>query len=110
MKRTTRQVLRVILFMIVVSFALLFPESESPLIWIPVFPWAILCIVGIVCTLPLIVVLFGLAGGAQADWMSDTMAAFVFIVIPTAISVSASELFHTYRQRKSKQAGHGDGG
>lgn len=44
---------------------------ESPLWWIVAIPWAILCVFGILATVPLLIPIRIGAGAAQADWMSD---------------------------------------
>lgn len=62
-------------------------EADSSLWYIPGVLWLILCVIGVVLTIPLICVIFIAAGGAQVDWMSDTFTIIVFFVIPTTLSV-----------------------
>lgn len=67
--------------------------------WIAGVPWIILCIFGMVSTLPLILVIFGMAGGAQADWMSDGEATILFFVVPTAMAIFISECWRSFWSR-----------
>ncbi len=64
---------------------------ESPLWWIAVIPWAILCIFGIVATIPAIFVIGIGAGGAQADWMSDAFIIGLVFVGSTVLAIAIAE-------------------
>lgn len=61
-----------------------------PVWWIPGVPWIIVSILGILLTLPFFFVIGIGAGGAQADWMSDTFIIYLCFVIPTTIAVGAN--------------------
>lgn len=79
---------------------------ESSMWWIAAIPWAAVCIVGIIATIP-IVALIGIgAGAAQADWMSDGFIIGLLIVTPTTLSLMASELM---KRKKARQAAPSDG-
>lgn len=86
MKPVHFQLIRVflgVLLAVLVSF-------ESPLWWIAAAPWAALCFLGLIATLPIVLVIGIGAGTAQADWMSDTFAIGLVIVTPTTLAVTIS--------------------
>ena len=88
-KSTVLQLLRVLLCGI--SFLLL--SAESNLWWLPVLPWAVLCLHGILLTIPLALVAGLGAGAAQADWMSDEWILTLCLIIPTGFSLALSFFF-----------------
>ncbi|MBG7608848.1 MAG: hypothetical protein IZT59_12590 [Verrucomicrobia bacterium] len=57
------QILRLITGIASVTLAAL----ESPFWWVAVIPWVLLCILGIIATLPVVFVIGVGAGAAQAD-------------------------------------------
>jgi hypothetical protein len=75
-------------------------SSDSPHWWIAVVPWAMLNIVGIALSLPLVLLVGIGAGAAQADWMSDEFIYTLIFIAPTAFAVAASTLFKWFRNRK----------
>lgn len=78
-----RSTLRVILCISIIFF----PDSQFKLLWLPVIPWAILCGKGILLSMPVILMIFFSAAGAQADWMSDSLMYFLFFVFPTFMAI-----------------------
>lgn len=78
-----RLTLRIILCIAIVSF----PESQFKFLWLPMIPWAILCGKGILLSMPVILITFFSAAGAQADWMSDSLMYFLFFVFPTFMAI-----------------------
>lgn len=54
-------------------------------------PWAILCILGIVGTIPAIFVIGIGAGAAQADRMSDEFIIGLVFVTPTVLAIAIAE-------------------
>ena len=61
------QILRVVLGITLAIMASL----ESPLWWVPAIPWAVLCSLGLLLTIPIVLVIGIGAGATQADWMSE---------------------------------------
>ena len=63
--------------------------------WVIAIPWMILNILGLgaVVILALVALVASGAGGAQADWMSDTLVTFTFLILPTLASIAISEFF-----------------
>lgn len=74
---------------------------ESSLWWIAVIPWAMLCIFGILATIPALFVVGIGAGAAQADWMSDAFVIGLLFVTPTMLAVAISEFFRRRGQRRT---------
>jgi hypothetical protein len=75
--------LRILLCAVIV----LFPKDQYIFVWLPISAWAVLCIKGIILSLPYTFLLFLSAAGAQADWMSDSNANFTFFILPTLLSI-----------------------
>jgi uncharacterized membrane protein YcjF (UPF0283 family) len=95
MNSTKIQILRVIAGIA----SVLIVAVDSPLWWIAIIPWAILCILGIIATLPIFLLIGIGAGAAQADWMSDGFIIVVCFVIPTFLAILIAEFL---KSRKNK--------
>jgi hypothetical protein len=67
MKPFHYQILRVVLGVALAIVA----SMESIFWWVPAIPWAVLCSMGLLLTIPIVLVIGIGAGAAQADWMSD---------------------------------------
>ena len=78
---------------------------EPPLWWIVIIPWAILCIFGIIATIPSVVAVS--AFGAQADAFSDAFDIGQFVVMPTLLSILIAELYK-WRTRRKSSSSHND--
>jgi hypothetical protein len=72
---------------------------ESPLWWMAVIPWAVLCVFGIIATIPALIVIGIGAGAAQADWMSDAFIIGLVFLMPTILAVAIAEFFSWRGQR-----------
>jgi membrane protein DedA with SNARE-associated domain len=101
MKKYGFQVLRVVTC--AASFVLVYCESSYW--WIAVVPWVIFNIIGIVLSIPLIIIIGIGAGAAQADWMSDEFICVLIFVVPTVLAVLASTLFKSLKDRKMRNQG-----
>ena len=100
MKHLHRQSLRVLTGMAsVVLFSM-----ESPIWWLAVLPWAVLCILGILMTLPLVMLIGIGAGAAQADWMSDGFIIGLNFVCPTVFALIIAETIKRYWTRRTGAA------
>jgi len=77
--------------------------------WVPCIGWAAFSIVGILLTLPLIIVIGIGAGAAQADWMSDKFIFTLCFVIPTILAVSANIVIAWFKRRRKESIRNGDG-
>jgi NADH:ubiquinone oxidoreductase subunit K len=114
-RRSAREMKKYILHILRVatcaaSIALVY--SESPFWWIAVTPWAMLNIIGIALSLPLILLIGMGAGAAQADWMSDEFIYTLIFIAPTAFAVAASTLLKWFRNRQktnTREAEHPSG-
>ena len=73
--------------------------KDSPYWWFAAIPWVILCIFGILATLPLFVFVGINAGGAQADWMSDEFIIGLVFVIPTILAIAIAEWRRARKKR-----------
>ncbi len=73
------------------TVAVLLVSIESPLWWVAVIPWAILCIFGIVGSIPAILVVGVGAAAAQADWMGDAFVIGLLFVTPTVLAIAIAE-------------------
>jgi len=62
-------------------------DSGSSIILIPLLPWLILTIPGLLLTMPLFVIAASAATGAP-DWISAEAAIALMVVIPTALSIA----------------------
>ena len=80
------QILRVVLGITLAIMASL----ESSLWWVPAIPWAVLCSLGLLLTIPIVFVIGIGAGAAQADWMSDGFIIGLVIVTPTILAMIAA--------------------
>ena len=65
--------------------------KDSPYWWFAAIPWMILCIFGILATVPLFVLVGITAGGTHADWMSDEFIIGLVFVIPTILAIAIAE-------------------
>jgi len=65
-------------------------STDISLWWVPGIPWMIISIIGIVLTIPLVMIIGMGAGCAQADWMSDGFIITLCFVIPTTLSVGVN--------------------
>lgn len=66
--------------------------NESPIWWVGVIPWAVLCVFGIFATVPLVCLVGMGAGAAQADWMSDAFLWGLLFVTPTLLAIGIAEV------------------
>ena len=73
--------------------------KDSPYWWFVAIPWMILCIFGVLATLPLFVLVGINAGGAQADWMSDEFIIGLVFVIPTILAIAIAEWRRARKKR-----------
>jgi|688.fasta_scaffold814899_2 cell division protein FtsW (lipid II flippase) len=73
--------------------------KDSPYWWFAAIPWVILCIFGILATLPLFVFVGINAGGAQADWMSGGFIIGLVFVTPTILAISIAEWRRARKRR-----------
>lgn len=90
-----------------ILIVLMFYEERVPsvLITVVTITWAVLCITGLIGII-LIFIVIGIAtgaGGAQADCMSDGFVIFVFIIMPTCLSVFLSFLLRRHLHRKKNE-------
>lgn len=81
------------------SVSVLLVSIDSPLWWLAVVPWAVLCIFGIVATIPALIVIGIGAGAAQADWMSDSFIIGLVFVTPTVLAIAIAELYRWWINR-----------
>ena len=100
MKKYIIQILRVATCVL----TLVLVQNELSLWWVAAIPWAVLNIVGILLSIPILLIIGAGAGAAQADWMSDEFIFTVLFIIPTVLAISASSLFMWLKtKRKLKQ-------
>ncbi|MEC5126144.1 hypothetical protein VSU19_05255 [Verrucomicrobiales bacterium BCK34] len=98
MNSPTSQILRVLS-----ACALMFLINiESPFWWIAAITWAVLCIFGIVATIPFAFVVGIVSGVVQADWMDDAFLAGLECVTPTILALAIAEFM---RWRINRDAG-----
>ena len=80
---TRLNILRILLCIASITLA----TYDSPFWWVAVAPWAVLCLVGIILTIPIVFIIGMGAGAAQADWMSDEFIFTLVFITPTALSL-----------------------
>ena len=98
MKRWHLQVLRVLLCCLSIALVI----AESRFWWIGVAPWVVLCVHGIILTIPVVFLIGMGAGAAQADWMSDGFIFTLLFVLPTIFSMFVSQILTLVLKRFSK--------
>ena len=89
------QILRVVLGVALAIMA----AMESSFWWGPAIPWAVLCSMGLLLTIPVVLVIGIGAGAAQADWMSDGFIIGLVIVTPTVLAVVVSAITNRKKAR-----------
>ena len=70
---------------------------ESPLFYLALSIWLVLCVFGVLATVPVVMVIGIGAGAAQADGMSDEFAIGLVFVLPTILAIVIAELFLWWR-------------
>ncbi|MCH7229209.1 hypothetical protein, partial [Haloferula sp. A504] len=90
------QILRVTLGIALAILA----SMESSFWWLPAIPWAVLCAMGLLLTIPIVFVIGIGAGAAQADWMSDGFIIGLVIVTPTVLAVIVSAIANRRKARR----------
>jgi hypothetical protein len=97
----TRRILDLNFWRVASALVLIFlVSSDSPYWWIVAIPWLTLNLVGFLAIAAAFVVFAaGAAGGAQADWVSDSIVIMTLFAAPTALSIAASLLFRRYLRR-----------
>lgn len=91
------QVLRVVLGITLTVLV----SMESSMWWLAAIPWAVVCMFGIIATIPIVALIGFGAGAAQADWMSDGFIIGLVIVTPTTLSLIASALLNWKMARQA---------
>ena len=80
----------------------MFGGSEGAILVVGLI-WLVLCIAGVLLMIPVVLCVFSMADGAQADWMSDGFVVVVFFVMPTVLSVAFFELLRWWLVRREKR-------
>lgn len=75
--------------------------------WVLGVPWVILCLAGIILTIPFFLVIGLAAGAAQADWMSDSFIIMLAFVTPTGLSIFAHSAYKRFVSRNPKDESSG---
>jgi ABC-type uncharacterized transport system permease subunit len=97
MNSTTSQILRLILGTASVVLA----ANDSQYWWVAVFPWMLICILGIIATIPILFIVGIGAGATQVDWMSDEFIWGLVLVTPTVLSVTIAHIFKHWLKSSS---------
>lgn len=95
MRRVAGHVSRIVLCV----GTILLLEYSPELWWIMGVPWIVMTIFGILATIPLLMVIGMIAGGAQADWMSDAFVIVLLLIAPTVMATVISEVYSLFRLR-----------
>lgn len=88
----------------IVSMAgLIWADASRSSHWvIPLIPWLILCMPGIILTLPLFFLMAAAIGGGAHDAISNEVAYAVCLVIPTFLAIGCNYFIFAWLRSRAK--------
>ena len=105
MKRYGIQVARVILCIALIAVV----DSDRvhvALLWIVLAPWVVLCFFGIICALPILMIVIGAGAMGQGDWTGPALDSVLFFINPTLFSMVISEVVRKRKRNRNPQQSH----